>query len=102
MFSQICQEDEIKSNWRSPTVVGLWTALVVVAVSAAALAQAPPGPTPPPSAAGPIAVAADSYPLSGVKRTQERVDLEAAGYVEEEFFVTGTGNAYEAGQPMGV
>jgi hypothetical protein len=85
----------MKRNWRSQTVVGLWTALVVLAVSAAALAQAPTVPTPTPSSAGPIAVAADSYPLAGVKRTQERVDLEAAGYVEEEFFVTGTGNAYD-------
>ena len=85
----------MKSNWRSQTVVGVWTALVVVALSTAALAQAPTGPTPTPSATGPIAVAADSYPLTGVKRTQERVDLDAAGYVEEEFFVTGTGNAYD-------
>ena len=33
-----------------------------------------------------------------VKRIQQVVDLDGAGYVEEEFFVSGTGNAYDWAQ----
>lgn len=51
--------------------------------------------TPLPTATGPIPVTAESFPELGVERTQERVDLAAAGYVEEEFFVSGEGNAYD-------
>ena len=33
-----------------------------------------------------------------VKRIQQVVDLDGAGYVEEEFFVSGSGNAYDWAQ----
>jgi hypothetical protein len=48
-----------------------------------------------PAATGPIPVTTDSYPLMASNKLQVVVDLPRAGYVEEEFFVTGTANVYD-------
>jgi hypothetical protein len=44
---------------------------------------------------GPIPVTSDSYPLMASNKLQTIVDLPKAGYVEEEFFVTGRANVYD-------
>ena len=49
---------------------------------------------PVPKFTGPIAVTAESYPLAAVNRLQTKFDLAKAGYVEEEFLVSGTANVY--------
>src|SRR5271157_1536863 len=49
---------------------------------------------PVPKVTGPIAVTADSYPLAAANRLQTKYDLAKAGYVEEEFLVSGTANVY--------
>src|SRR6266849_648735 len=59
------------------------------AVLAAAVAATVPRPT------GPIAVTPESYPFMAARRAQEIVDLEKLGYIEEEFFVSGTANVYD-------
>src|SRR5687767_14315298 len=48
-----------------------------------------------PAVTGPIPVTADSYPLMASNKLQVVVDLPKAGYVEEEFFVSGTANVYD-------
>ena len=65
---------------------------ILACTTSVALAQ-----TPVPAVTGPIPVTEDSYPELAIDRIQEEVDLEAAGYVEEEFFVSGNGNAYDWG-----
>jgi hypothetical protein len=46
-------------------------------------------------ATGPIAVDKDDYPFLQASRVQTVVDLGKLGYVEEEFFVSGTANVYD-------
>jgi hypothetical protein len=53
--------------------------------------------TPLPKLTGPIPVTAESYPLLAAGRTLQPTDLKAAGYVEEEFIVSGTANVYDWG-----
>jgi hypothetical protein len=60
-------------------------------------AQGPPAATPIPTVKGPIPVTAESYPLMASVKLQTLVDLPAAGYVEEEFFVSGRANVYDWG-----
>lgn len=48
-----------------------------------------------PAVTGPLPVTEASYPLMAAKRMQEVVDLAAAGYVEEEYILTGNANLYE-------
>jgi hypothetical protein len=48
-----------------------------------------------PDVVGPIPVTADSYPLMASHTLQVIVDLPQAGYVEEEFFVSGRANVYD-------
>lgn len=48
-----------------------------------------------PTVMGPIPVTADSYPLMASHTLQNVVDLPKAGYVEEEFFVSGRANVYD-------
>jgi hypothetical protein len=48
-----------------------------------------------PKVTGPIPVTADSYPLMAAGKLQDVVDLQARGYVEEEFFVSGAANVYD-------
>jgi hypothetical protein len=50
---------------------------------------------PVPRITGPLPVTADSYPELAANRVQFLVDLSKAGYVEEEFLVTGTANVYD-------
>src|SRR5204863_36022 len=47
-----------------------------------------------PKVAGPIPVTPSSYPEMAANRIQFRVDLAKLGYVEEEFFISGTANVY--------
>jgi hypothetical protein len=68
---------------------------LLFAASATAAAQVAPAVTPIPSAIGPIPVTADSYPLMASAELQTVVDLPGAGYVEEEFFVSGRANVYD-------
>jgi hypothetical protein len=79
-------------------VGGLLAVLGFIFVPADAGAQTPSSGTPIPTAVGPIPVTAESFPQMTVKRMQQVVDLEGAGYVEEEFFVSGSGNAYDWAQ----
>ncbi len=44
---------------------------------------------------GPIPVTADSYPFLSASRVFQPLDLKKAGYVEEEFIVSGTANVYD-------
>lgn len=70
---------------------------------APARAQTTPAIAPIPDATGPIAIAATSVPLMMSSRLQTVVDLPKAGYVEEEFFLTGRANVYDwsaDGQPV--
>ena len=46
-----------------------------------------------PAVTGPLPVTEASYPLMAAKRMQEVVDLAAAGYVEEEYILTGNASA---------
>jgi alpha/beta hydrolase family protein len=48
-----------------------------------------------PKVTGPIPVTADSYPSMAASKLQDAIDLPARGYVEEEFFVSGTANVYD-------
>jgi hypothetical protein len=50
---------------------------------------------PVPRLAGPIAVTAESHPFAAAAFTQAPIDLAAIGYVEEEFFINGTGSVYD-------
>ena len=56
-----------------------------------------------PDVTGPIAATATSFPLMTSSKLQTVVDIAKAGYVEEEFFVTGRANVYDwgsDGQPV--
>jgi hypothetical protein len=64
---------------------------LAMVVTASAVAQTPVAI---PMVTGPLAVTAESYPLMAADRTQEPVDLAKAGYVEEEYIVSGTANIY--------
>ena len=79
-------------------VCGFLAVLGLILVPVEAGAQAARGATPVPTAVGPIPVTADSYPQMTVGRIQQVVDLAGAAYVEEEFFVSGSGNAYDWAQ----
>ena len=48
-----------------------------------------------PTVTGPVPVTADSYPLMASNKLQVVVDLPEAGYIEEEFFISGTANVYD-------
>ena len=85
-----------------PRQFSLWTLMLVVLLCArAGFAQDTPANkvtprvTPIPSVTGPIPVTADSRPFLEAAKLQTPVDLAAHGYVEEEFFVSGTGNVYD-------
>ena len=66
-----------------------------VAQSVAAAAQSVPAITPLPTSTGPVPVTPESYPLMASAKLQTVVDLPKAGYVEEEFFVSGRANVYD-------
>jgi Alpha/beta hydrolase domain len=48
-----------------------------------------------PKLTGPIAVTADSFPFLAANRVFLPIDLQKAGYVEEEFIVSGAANVYD-------
>jgi hypothetical protein len=68
---------------------------ILVAVGAAGHAQNQRGPTLVPSVSGPIAVTAESWPFLAADHDLPAMDLARLGYVEEEFFVSGTANVYD-------
>src|SRR5580698_1045946 len=48
-----------------------------------------------PKLTGPVPVTADSFPFLAANRVFQPLDLQKAGYVEEEFIVSGTANVYD-------
>ena len=52
-------------------------------------------PIPVPKITGPIPVTSDSYPFLGAGHTVDPIDFAKAGYVEEEFLVSGSANVYD-------
>src|SRR5437870_2189200 len=69
--------------------------LTIVCGAAPASAQAPSAVVSIPDVTGPIPITATSYPLMTSSKLQTIVDLPKAGYLEEEFFVTGRANVYD-------
>jgi hypothetical protein len=70
-------------------------ALLLTIIGGARPAAAQTSGAPIPDVTGPIPVTATSYPLMTSSKLQTMVDLPKAGYVEEEFFVTGRANVYD-------
>jgi hypothetical protein len=79
-------------------LLALLPGLIGAAVPAAAQGTA----VPLPDVKGPIPVTATSYPLMASDKLQTLVDLPKAGYVEEEFFITGRANIYDWAPDGGV
>jgi hypothetical protein len=52
-----------------------------------------------PDVIGPIPVTADSYPFLAANRQFKPIDLASYGYIEEEFFLSGTANVYDWDDP---
>jgi Alpha/beta hydrolase domain len=65
---------------------------VAIFLDAAAATGAPAVPIP--QFTGPIPAAADSYPYLADDHDPKPLDLQKSGYLEEEFFVSGTANVY--------
>ena len=53
--------------------------------------------TPVPEVKGPLPITAESYPMMMSSKLQAVVDLAKAGYVEEEFLISGRANVYDWG-----
>src|SRR5580658_2019400 len=70
-------------------------AAVVSTVPMAAAPVAGPSTTSVPKPTGPIPLTADSFPFLAANRVFQPLDLKKAGYVEEEFIVSGTANVYD-------
>lgn len=64
--------------------------IAVISFAAAASAA-----TPPAKLTGPIPVTATSYPFLAADRVFTPLDLKKAGYVEEEYIVSGAANVYD-------
>ncbi len=75
---------------------------LLLAVLCAAPAAAQTAAVTLPDVTGPIPVTATSVPLMASNKLQTLVDLPKAGYVEEEFFVTGRANIYDWAADGGV
>lgn len=58
-----------------------------------------PEATPLPQVTGPIPVTDSSWPWAAAGRALEPVDLRAHGYVEEEYFISGTARVFDMPQP---
>ncbi len=67
--------------------------LAALVGTTAALAQ--DAPVAIPKIIGPIPLTADSYPFLGAGHTLNPIDFTKAGYVEEEFFLSGNANVYD-------
>lgn len=52
-------------------------------------------PTAMPKVTGPIPVTTDSFPFLAADRVLQPLDLKKAGYVEEEFIISGSANVYD-------
>ena len=74
-----------------------WCVLSVLAALASAqtVVEAQTQVVPVPQVEGPIAVTSDSRPFMGLDHAFQPTDLAPLGYVEEEFFVSGTANVYD-------
>lgn len=81
----------VRTQWFAPVALA---AMLLTPVTARAQ-PAPDAPTPVPRFTGPIPVTPTSYPYGAADRLIEPMDLAAAGYVEEEFFVSGNANVYD-------
>ena len=66
--------------------------LVLLAMAHAATAQ---DRVPQPKVTGPVPVTASSHPFLDGQHVFEPIDLAKAGYVEEEYFVSGAANVYD-------
>lgn len=51
--------------------------------------------TPIPKAVGPLSNSSDSHPFGGADHQRQPQDLDALGYVEEEYFLSGLANVYD-------
>jgi len=71
--------------------------LLLTIIGAAAPAAAQTTTVTLPDVTGPIPVTATSLPLMTSSKLQTVVDIAKAGYVEEEFFITGRANVYDWG-----
>jgi hypothetical protein len=78
-------------NFRS--LRSAWFACVVSLVAAQALGQSARVPVP--AATGPLPVSAQSYPFAAADHAMTPFDLAGAGYVEEEFLITGRASVYD-------
>jgi Alpha/beta hydrolase domain len=78
----------------------LWTLSIVFMLSATCLGQNqnaqdhPTTVTPVPAVVGPIPVTLFSHPLDSASHSDQAFRLEAYGYVEREYFVSGLANVY--------
>lgn len=80
--------------FRTLTVLTLAT-LVLSSTTVVSAQNAPQGATPVPVVVGPLPVTAESYPYTMATTLLEPMDLSRIGYVEEEFFVSGSANIYD-------
>src|SRR5688572_16323532 len=71
--------------------------LVVVIAGFTGIRTAAAQGTPIPEFKGPIPITAESYPSMMSSKLQTVVDLAKAGYVEEEFLISGRANVYDWG-----
>ena len=71
--------------------------LVVVMAGFAGISTAAAQGTAIPEFKGPIPITAESYPMMMSSKLQTVVDLAKAGYVEEEFLISGRANVYDWG-----
>jgi hypothetical protein len=55
--------------------------------------------TPVPKVIGPLPVTAGSYPFGAADHTRVAEDLKKTGYLEEEYFISGTANVYDWPEP---
>ena len=67
----------------------------LTALLGAATALAQDAPVAVPKMMGPIPVTSDSYPYLGAGHTLNPIDFAKAGYVEEEFILSGSANVYD-------
>jgi hypothetical protein len=70
-------------------------ARAALALAAALAADTARAATPVPDVRGPIVVTSTSYPFGAADHTRVPERLEEIGYVEEEFFVSGSANTYD-------
>ena len=80
--------------FRTLTVLTLAT-LVLSSTTVVSAQNAPQGATTVPVVVGPLPVTAESYPYMMATTLLEPMDLSRIGYVEEEFFVSGSANIYD-------